>query len=109
MKTAKAKLVAIVFPFGTADRLVPELERLGVSGYTSWRVDGAGFEGTRRYGLVDGANVRLETVVTPQICDRILQYLLENYSDVALIAHAHDVQAIPREHFVSSPDIEFVR
>ncbi len=102
MRIVKAKLVTIVFPFGTGARLTKDPKQLGASGYTTMRVDGFGNRGARKYGLTDGANVRLEAIVTPEVCDRILKHLGSHYADIAFVAHAHDVEAIPAEHFEPS-------
>ena len=99
METAEAKLVVIVLPYDESDRLARELKQLGVTGYTTMGVDGFGSQGTRRYGLTDGANVRVEIIVTASLRDRIFEHLTAEYADVAFVAYTHDVSAIPRRHF----------
>jgi hypothetical protein len=40
-------------------RIASELRALGVSGYTKTEADGWGLHGSRQFGIVDGANVRM--------------------------------------------------
>lgn len=101
MKTAQAQLVTIILPFGVGDRLTRELKTLGVSGYTTMHVNGFGATGTRSYGLTDGANLRLETVVSLALCERIMEHLSAHYEGQALVAHHHTVMAMPATHFGS--------
>ncbi len=103
MKTAKARLLTIVAPVPLGDAVCMDLRALGVSGYTTMHVNGFGGRGARTYGLTDGANLRIETVVSESLCDRIMDHLGTNYADESIIDHAHDVSAIPAEHFVSVP------
>lgn len=101
MKIAKAQLVTIVLPFGTGDRLTRELKELGVSGYTTMRANGFGTTGARTYGLTDGANLRLETLVTSDLCERIMEHLGSHYGGESVVAHYHEVNAIPAAPFSS--------
>jgi len=99
METANAKLVTVVLPFGAADRLMNDLKDLGASGFTTVQANGFGRSGTRTFGLIEGANVRVESIVDDTLCRRILEHLEMHYAHTDLVAHVHDVEAIPREHF----------
>ncbi len=101
MKTAKAKLVTIILPFSWVERLTQDLREMGASGYTLAQVNGFGVKGMRTYGLTDGANTRLETIVSAARCEKILDHLSARYVDVPFVAYAHDVEAIPTERFGS--------
>ena len=99
MKTTKAQLVVVVGPLMLGDRLASELRALGVSGYTTMHVNGFGRTGARTYDLTDAANFRLETVVSPDLCEQIMKHVDTHYRDESLVAHHHEVTAIPAAHF----------
>lgn len=99
MHIAKARLVTIVLPAASSERLTQDLKALGVSGYTSMHVNGFGIRGARTYGLTDSGNIRLETIVDSHLYTRIFEHLTAHYSSVAFVAHSHEVDAIPAEHF----------
>jgi nitrogen regulatory protein P-II 2 len=86
MHTARLRLVTIVAEAVLAESLVVGLRDLGVSGYTMSDARGEGSRG-RRTGEIPGENVRIETLVTPETADRILEMLAERYfADYALVA-----------------------
>jgi nitrogen regulatory protein PII len=99
MNVAHAKLVTIVLPAGLGEQLTEELKELGVSGYTTMAVNGFGLHGVKRYGLTDSANLRIETIVSERLCDRVLSHLSAHYAGAALVAHAHAVVAVPAAQF----------
>jgi len=99
MKTAKVKLVTIVADFAAEERLITTLTALGASGYTLTRADGGGLHGVRRRGVVHAGNVRIETLVPADLAYKILEHIVREYHELDLIAYAHDVEAVPPEHF----------
>ena len=101
MNVAHAKLVTIVLPAGLGEQLTEELKELGVSGYTTMAVNGFGLHGVKKYGLTDSANLRIETIVSESLCDRVLSHISVHYAGVALVAHAHEVVAVPAAQFAA--------
>ena len=99
VETVKAKLVTIVAPSEARDSLTQALETLGASAYTLVKADGHGRHGHRRYGILDGANVLIETVVTAAVAQKILEHVVARYAGRAVIAYTMDVEAVPKEHF----------
>jgi nitrogen regulatory protein P-II 2 len=99
VQTARVTLVTIIAAFELEDRLVQDLRRLGVRGYTLGKVDGRGLHGSRMAGLVDAPNLRLEALVDAQMAARILERIATRYVDQPLMAYTHEVQAMPAEHF----------
>ncbi|MGD0675583.1 MAG: transcriptional regulator [Polyangiaceae bacterium] len=99
METAKVKLVTIVAGSELEPRLEAELKHHGAVGYTSTRVEGRGVHGVRKEGILDTGNVRIESLVSPEIAHKLLQRLAREYADWPFIAFAQDVEAVPRERF----------
>jgi hypothetical protein len=84
------------------DRLVADFKELGgISGCTISRADGRGLHGSRRFGIVDGANLKFEILVPSPLSKRVLELLAAKYDGGALIAYTQEVEAFPRSHFVS--------
>jgi nitrogen regulatory protein PII len=97
--TARMKLVTIIGSSELQDRFERDLRRLGASGYTISKVDGRGRHGPRTRGMFDVGNVRLETIVSPEIAETLLAHLSREAETTELVAFAQDVEAVPRKHF----------
>lgn len=94
MDTVRVKLVTIITEGLLAERILGELAELGVTGYTSAEVRGAGAHGERVTEIV-GPNVRIETLVAPELAERILDFLAEHYFDrYAVVAYAVDAEVV---------------
>jgi len=96
---AKVKLVTIVASSELVERLTAALKALGASGYTSMIVSGRGLHGPRSPSAFDSGNVRLETAVSPAVAGKILEHVTAHYAGFAIVAFAHDVEAVPQSHF----------
>ena len=91
MNTTLLKMVVIVAEPVLEARLVTELRDLGATGCTV--IDGRG-EGSRHGHATDlpGANVRIETIVRPEIADRIMEHVSAQYfANFSFIAYVVDV------------------
>ena len=88
------RLVTIVAAYELEPHVAADLRALGVPGWTSTRVNGQGVGGTRRYGLLDGANVKFETVVERSLADRLAEHLVKQFAGHALVAFASDVDVV---------------
>lgn len=85
------------------EALAPALERtvlaLGAHGYTTAQVTGKGLLQLRDNPW-DGENVRIESIVSEEVCQTIIQHLREHYLEqYALIAFHHPVSVIRPHHF----------
>ena len=95
----RMKLITNVAEPVLESRLLSSLKQLGASGYTVTEARGAGSRGTRM-GEVPGEGRRIETVVTPDVADRIMQHIAEHYfTDFAVIAYATDVEVLRGEKY----------
>jgi nitrogen regulatory protein PII len=99
-ETAKVKLVTIVASHGLGDHIASDLRALGVGGVTKTKADGWGSHGPRQFGLVDGANIRLDMLVSAELAQQILEHVVEKFSDEAVVAFMQTVEAVPRSRFV---------
>jgi nitrogen regulatory protein PII len=97
--TAKAKLVTIIASSELVDRLEEDLLEFGAAGYTTVGASGRGRHGKRKRGAFDSGNIRLETIVRPALCERILEHLQKHYAESAMVAFAQDVEALPVARF----------
>jgi nitrogen regulatory protein P-II 2 len=97
--TAKVTLVTVVGVFEVEQRLMDDLKRLGVKGFTRGEVDGRGVHGPRMAGLADAPNFRLEMLVRASLAQRILERIAARYAGQPVLAFLHPVEAMPSEHF----------
>lgn len=99
MKTSTMKRITIVAEALIADRLIEDILRLGASGYTTTAAEGKGSRGVRASEW-EGRNVKIETLVSHGIADKILQCMADSYfKNFAVIAYAHDVEVIRGEKY----------
>lgn len=100
MPTTAMKLVTIVAEPVLEHRLIADLKRLGATGWTILEGRGEGSRG-RRASEVPGANVRIETVVTAAVADRIVAHVASQYfPNYAVIAFVSDVAVVRGEKYV---------
>lgn len=94
MLTHPFKLVTIIAEPVLAPRITQELRRLGATGFTV--VEGRG-EGSRAMHAAEipGINVRIETIVPPEVADRIVEHVAATYfADYEVIAYLSDVAVV---------------
>jgi len=94
------KLVTIIAEAVLEDRLVRDVRRLGAKGFTRSAVHGEGSRG-RRVGDVEGANVRIECLVSAEVADRILSELAERYfENYAIVSFVKDVSVVRGDKYL---------
>ena len=99
MRNIERKLVTIIIEQAVASRLVRDLHKLGVKGHTATAAQGSGPHG-RRAGEIDGGNVKIETVVSPEMREAIIDHLEENYLDkYACVVWSSEVVVSREQHF----------
>jgi nitrogen regulatory protein PII len=93
-------LLTIITEEVLATTLEKELVSLGAKGYTWSAVSGKGLEGVRD-NQWEGENTKIETIVSEEICKKILSHLeLKYFNRYAMIAFHHPVQVIRTDHFL---------
>lgn len=102
MKTQQMKRITVVSEALISNKIIEDFLRLGASGYTLTAAEGKGSRGVRASEW-EGRNVKIETVVSPELGKKILECLAEKYfKNFAVIAYAHDVEVVRGEKYVKS-------
>ena len=102
MLTHPFKLVTIIAEPVLEPRITQELRRLGATGFTV--VEGRG-EGSRSLHAAEipGINVRIETVVPPEVGERIVDHIAQAYfTDYEVIAYLSDVAVVRGDKYRST-------
>ena len=93
-------LLTIIAEEALSATIETEIQQLGAKGYTSSHVSGRGLSGIRD-NQWEGENIKIETVVSEDICRKILKHLEQKYFDrYALIAFYHPVNVVRTNHFL---------
>jgi nitrogen regulatory protein P-II 2 len=99
METSERHVVTIVAETAVESRLVEDVKRLGAKGYTVGRVRGEGTTGQHLQDL-SGPSVRLETIVSEAVADRILEHLAAAYfGRFAVVAWVTSARVLRSERF----------
>jgi nitrogen regulatory protein P-II 2 len=99
MQTASLKLLTIIADEALEKKLTTDLRQLGAKGYTIAQARGSGDEGDR-VSEWEGENIRLETIVSDDVADKILEKLRKTYFEkFDIIAYMTDVQVLRAERF----------
>ena len=94
------KLVTVIAEAVLEQRLIEDVRRLGAGGYSLGEVRGEGSRGVRASEF-EGKNLKLETIVSAEIAERILTHLAERYfPSYAVIAYVADVQVVRGEKYL---------
>lgn len=94
MALVARKLVTIIAEGFLEERLIRDIKKLGAKGYTITAARGEGSRGVRASEW-EGGNIRLETVVSPLVAEKILGHLAEVYfANYAVIAFVEDVEVV---------------
>ena len=100
MKTVTLRRVTIIAEALLEDRLLRDVRRLGSRGYTITDARGEGSRGVRASEW-EGRNVKLETIVSPEVADRVLEWLAAHYFEhYAVIAYVEAVEVVRGEKYV---------
>lgn len=78
MDTVERQLITIVAEAVVERRLIDDLKKCGAKGYSLSHVSGEGVTGRHTLDL-NGPSLRIESVVTDDVAERILEMLAANY------------------------------
>jgi nitrogen regulatory protein PII len=94
MPTVSATLVTVVAEKLLERDLIAEFQKLGAQGYTTTEAHGKGTRGVRA-STWEGANVRIELVVTPEVGERIVNHVAERYfAHHGVVVWTQEVQVV---------------
>jgi len=99
MSTTARKLITLVAESGLENRLTSMIQDQGARGYTVSTAHGEGPRGDRA-GDISGGNIRIETVVTPDVTEKILAVLERDYfPHYAVTCWLSDVEIIREDRY----------
>ncbi len=100
VNTVALKLLTVIAEAFLESRLVEEIKGLGVKGYSVSEVRGEGSRGVRASEW-EGRNVKIETLVSAEVADLILQHVAANYfPNYAVVAYVTDAHVVRGEKYV---------
>lgn len=100
MKTVPLCLLTVIAESVLKERLMQDVRDAGAKGFTITDADGEGSR-QRRVGEIFGANIRLETIVSTEVAERLLHLLSTEYFErYAVIAFLSTVSVIRGEKYV---------
>jgi nitrogen regulatory protein P-II 2 len=99
MTTTARKLITLVAEAGLENRLVQMVQDQGARGYTVSTAHGEGPRGGRASDI-SGGNIRIETVVTREAADKILEVLEKDYfPHYAVTCWLSDVEIVREDRY----------
>ena len=94
MQTVTYRLVTITAERVVRDRLLAAIHELGATGHTITDVRGEGTRGAHA-STREGAAVKIETVVPPDVAERIAQHVAERYfAHHSVIVYLQDIEVL---------------
>lgn len=100
MKTVPLCLLTVITESILKERLIQDVRQAGARGYTITDAEGEGVR-QRRVGEILGANIRLETIVSPEVAERLLGVISTEYFErYAVVAYLSTVSVIRGEKYV---------
>lgn len=94
MQTTPITLVTVIAEGVLEERLIQQLHSLGARGHTRTEVRGHGTRGITD-SFWDGPQIKIETLVSAEVADRILTHLAAHYfADYAVVAYAQPVNVV---------------
>lgn len=94
MNTVSLKLVTIVAEHILEDRLIEDVLKMGARGYTLTNTRGQGSRGVRASEW-EGPDVKIETVVSEEVADRIVEHVASRYfAHHAVIVYTQTVDVV---------------
>lgn len=94
MNTVPLRKVTIVAEALLEERLLREIRERGARGFTLTEARGEGSRGVRASEW-EGRNVRIETLVAPDVAHRIIAHVAEAYfPHFAVVAWVEDVEVV---------------
>lgn len=99
MSHGRLKLVTVIAEGFLESQIIRELKELGIKGYTITQVKGEGSRGLRA-SEVEGASVKIETLVTAAQAERVITHVSSQYFEhYSVIVYSHDVDVVRAEKF----------
>lgn len=99
MNLISLKLLTIIFDEALEERLVEDLEQLGIKGYTLYPVQGTGAQGEENES--EQESLRLQVLLSPELAQRALEHLAEHYVDhYAVVAYLTPAEVLRGNQYI---------
>jgi nitrogen regulatory protein P-II 2 len=96
----RLRLVTVIAERVLRNRLVEEIRALGARGFTMTEATGEGSRGVRASEW-EGANIRLEIIVAPEVAERIVDHISATYFEWhAVIVYVQDVDVVRGDKYL---------
>ncbi len=79
MDFAKEKLLTVITESDLEERLIKDINNLGVKGYTITSVEGKGEKGIRNAMWSSSSSIKVEIVCDLKVCEDIIKFIKDNY------------------------------
>lgn len=100
MKLTALKLVTIVAESVLQEQIFESLRTLGAKGMTLVSSEGQGSSG-RHTGEIPGQNIRIETLVSPAVADKIIEYISAHFFEhYSVICYLTDAEVLRGEKYI---------
>ena len=100
MKLTNLKLVTIVSEAVLEERITAAIKQAGAKGYTVVSSRGEGSRGMRA-GEIPGENIRIETLVSSAVAEKIMEHISVNYfQNYAVICYLMEASVLRGEKYV---------
>jgi nitrogen regulatory protein P-II 2 len=94
VNTVLLKLLTVIAEAYLESQLLEEIKALGARGYSVSEVRGEGSRGVRASEW-EGRNIKIETLVSAEVADLILQHVAAHYfPNYAVVAYVADVRGV---------------
>ncbi len=94
------KKVTIVTERLLRDQILDVLRKHGATGWSISLVEGEGSRGNRTSDF-EGRNSQIDTIVSPEVADAIMEDIAENYfTNWAIITYSSDVEVLRGEKYL---------
>ncbi len=99
IKLTTLKLVTIIAESILEDKILLGIKDNGAKGYTAMSSHGKGSRGTGT-GEIPGANIRIETLVSPEVAEKIMEYISSSYfKNYAVICYVVEASVLRGEKY----------
>ncbi len=100
MQTAQLSLITIIAEHILRERIIEDIRTAGATGFTLTEVYGEGTRGVRA-STWQGNNIKVETLVSAEVAERILERLSDTYFEhYAVIAYRSSIEVIRGAKFL---------
>lgn len=100
MKLTNLKLVTIIAEAVLEEKIISGIKESGAKGYTVVGSHGEGSRG-RRTGEIPGENIRIETLVSSTVAEKIMEQISTNYfQNYAVVCYLTDASVLRGDKYI---------